>query len=198
MKRLRKTLATVSARDRRTLAIGAGIMLCAWLALRVAPWTARGVTNLRVRSTLAVLTMERAREAVAEHPIVRESLAVRARRLVALAPRLLDGATPAEAGASLAALVGGAATMRQVRVVRQDARPDSSASVFDRVVLRIEAEGDAAGIAGWIADLEEGVKLLRVRSLAITAPEPAASAGQAERLRAELVVEAWAPGRRER
>ena len=179
------------------MVLGASILLAAWLVLRVAPWSVRRATVLHGRADLSALTLERAEAAIAAHPVVRDSLAARARRLVALAPRLLDGATPAEAGASLAALVTGAAATRQVRIVRQEVRPDSAASLFQRVVMRLEAEGDIAGIGGWLAELEEGTSLIRVRSLAVTALEPAAASSQTERLRADLVVEGWAMNRGE-
>ena len=45
--------------------------------------------------------------------------------------------------------------------------------LFTRIALRVSAEGDAEGVARWLADLEEGEKLIRVRALAISAPEPA-------------------------
>lgn len=191
-------MARISPRERRTILLGASIALGAWLALKGVPAAARHVAGLRERSTAASLSLEQARRIIETAPAARESLTVRARELVSLAPRLLAGGTSAEASAELAALVGGIAAVRRVRIIQQDARPDSSASVFTRVTLRLSAEGDVAGIAGMVADLEEGVKLLRVRSIAISAPEPASPATQPERLRADLVVEGWAGRRSER
>jgi hypothetical protein len=193
---MRSQLDRLSRRERRTIAIAAGLLLAAWLALRVAPWIGHRASLLHARSQLATLALARGRAALDAEPAARESLAARGRRLVALAPKLLAGGSTAEASAELSALVGGAATVHRVRIAQQDARADSVASIFTRVVLRVEAEGDAAGVAGWLADLEEGAKLIRVRSLAISASEPAAPPAQAERLRAEVVVEGWASGQR--
>ena len=164
MKNLRTALSGMSARDKKAIAIGLVLLAAARLGLRGIPLLLHQRADLEARALLARIAVERGREALDAHPQVRESLAVRVGRLVALAPRLLDGSSPAEASASLSGLVGGAASLRRVRIVRQESRPDSSASLFDRVLLRVEAEGDIAGISGWIADLEEGDKLVRVRT----------------------------------
>jgi hypothetical protein len=104
---------------------------------------------------------------------------------------------PAEAAAEFSSLVGGAATLRHVRIISQESGTDSTASVFTRIRMRVEVEGDAAGLSGWLASLEEGSKLVRVRSLAVTAPDPTATANQPERLRAQLVLDAWSTARQE-
>jgi len=130
-------------------------------------------------------------------PAARESLVVRGQQLVALAPRLLAGGSPAEAAAELSSLVSGAAALRHVRILQQESGAGSSASLFTRIRMRVEAEGDASGIASWLASLEEGAKLVRVRSLAITAPDPGAQPTQPERLRAHLVLDAWSSARQE-
>ena len=191
-------LGRLSPRERRTTGIAAGVLLTAWLVLRGGPWVTHRASALSARADLATLTLARGRSALDPEPAARESLASHARLLVALAPRLLAGGSTAEASAELSALVGGAATMHHVRVTQQDARPDSTASLFTRVALRMEAEGDAAGVAGWFAEVEEGDKLIRLRSLAINAPEPTAPPAQPERLRVTLEVEGWASGQRRR
>jgi hypothetical protein len=184
-------------RDRRTITIGSAVLLAAWLMLRVVPAAARRVAAAHSRAEAAALNLARAQETLALAPTARESLAVRGQQLVALARRLLAGASPAEASAELSSLVSGAAVLCHVRIVQQESGVDSSASIFTRVRMRVEAEGDATGIAGWLASLEEGAKLVRVRSLAITAPEPGAPPGQPERLRAQLVLDAWSSARQE-
>jgi hypothetical protein len=143
------------------------------------------------RRAAARIALARAREALAMEPVARESLAVRAGRLVAWAPRLFGGTTASEAAAELSSFIIGTAAVRHVRVVRQDARPDSSASVFIRLTLRLEVESDVEGLAAWIAALEESPRLIEVQALSISAPDPAASAAQPERLHAELVLVGW-------
>lgn len=180
----------VSPRERRTIAIGLILLLVA-AVIRSAPHALREIGLLRANATLATETLARSKTILAESPSARESLAVRAHAIVELAPKLLAGASPAEASAELAGLVSGAASLRHVRIIQQETHPDSSASMFTRISMRLSAEGDAVGITEWVADLEEGTRLLTVRSLAISAPEPAASAAQPERLHADLVVDGW-------
>jgi hypothetical protein len=192
MKRWRAFLARVSPRERRTIALGAGILLTAWLVLRIVPWSVKHVAQLRARAELANDALLRARAAQAGEPAAQESLAARGRALVALAPKLLGGTTSAEAAAELSSLVGGSATLRHVRILQQDARPDSAASVFTRISMRLSADGDAAGLGAWLADLEEGPRLIAVQSLAISAPEPGAPGSQPERLHADVVIDGWA------
>ncbi|HEY2805462.1 MAG TPA: GspMb/PilO family protein [Gemmatimonadales bacterium] len=185
-------MARISPRERRAIALGASLLLAAWVFFRIVPWSARQVAQLRARADLANGALVRARAAEAGEPTARESLAVRGRELVALAPKLLGGTTSAEAAAELSSLVGGTASLRHVRITQQDARSDSGASIFTRVSMRISADGDAGGIGGWLADLEEGPRLIEVRSLAISSPEPAAPGNQPERLHADVVIDGWA------
>jgi hypothetical protein len=188
----------MSPRERRTIAIGLGVMGLAFAGLRLVPRVWASARDLQGRAAAERTALVRARDALRLEPVVRESLGVRAQRLVAAAPRLFGGATPSEAAAELASLVTGLAATHRVRIARQDARPDSTVSVFTRLTLRLEAEGDAQGIAGWIASLEEGAKLIEVRSLVLSAVDPAAPAAQPERLRAEVVIVGWAAVRHTR
>jgi hypothetical protein len=185
----------ISPRERRTMAAALSLVLVAWLATRGIPRAVRGYADLRARTTLTLASAARGREALLSAPAERETLAVQVRQLVALAPRLLSGTNASEAQAELAGLIGGSAALRHVRVIEQEARPDSAVSVFRRVTLRVSAEGDIGAIAGWMADLEEGVRLIRIRSLEVMASEPASPPTQAERLRAELVIDGWAQRR---
>jgi hypothetical protein len=196
MRRLIALPKNVTGRERLAIGLGVGIVVALWCAARVVPYVWRSAQERRERIETAVLALARAREALVAEPAARESLGARASRLVGHAPRLFAGTTPAEAQAELSGYVAGLAAMRGVRLVSQDARTDSAASLFTSVTLRTEAEGDITGIAGWLAALEEGDRLLDVRTLAITAPEPAAAPGQPERLRVQATISAWSAERR--
>jgi hypothetical protein len=168
-----------------------------WLGTRGVPRVFHSYALLRARTEASVRRLAAGREVLLEAPSMRDSLGTRAQRLVAWAPRLVAGKTPAEAAADLSSLVTGPAAQHRVRVVRMDPMADSAGAVFTRVGLRIEVQGDISGIARWLAALEEGDRLLEVRELAVFAPEPAAPG---ETLRAELTIVGWAaplaPGRR--
>lgn len=181
----------MAPRERRTIVLGLCAVAAAWGALRGVPHARAAGLGLRERRVVASVALSRAKEALALEPLARESLGVRAARLVAWAPRLFGGTTPSEAAAELSSLVSGTASLHHVRIIRQDARPDSSASIFVRLTLRLEAEGDVEGVMSWVAALEESPRLVEVQSLNISAPDPATSAAQPERLHAELVLVGW-------
>src|SRR3989442_12308077 len=89
----------VTNRGRRALMLGGSVVLGAVLLLRILPWGIKRAVaaqaDLRERATL----LAHAREEIADMPELRDSTAVLTRALVGLAPRVLSGATAAEAGA---------------------------------------------------------------------------------------------------
>ncbi len=191
MSGLRGAWAALAPRERRAVLGGAAVVVVAMLGLRGAPRFVRAVEVRRARAEQAVLALARAREALAEQPVARDSLAVRAARLVALAPRLFGGRSPAEAGAEVTSFTSGRGAARGVRILRQDVATDSATAPFLRVRLRLEAEGDVTGLMQWLADLEEGEKLIALSRLTISAPEPGAGVQQMERMRAEVTLVGW-------
>jgi len=188
---LRRLQAALSPGERRTIGIAFAIVLTALLAARGIPAGRRVAELKRARAEQAALALSRAREALAAHPVAQESLAARSSRLVALAPQLFGGTTAAETAAEAVSFIAGAATVRQVRITRQDVSADSTVVPFTRVRLRLEAESDVAGIMGWLASLEEGDKLIALERLTISALEPGAPREQQERLRVDVQMVAW-------
>jgi hypothetical protein len=172
--------------------LGVGLLATAWLGLRGVPWVLRRAELLRERAAVSTRTLAAARATLAQEPLLRDSLAARAERLVRWAPRLFAGATAAEAHADLSAWLSGLATARHVRLGRLDVGGDSAASVFTRLTVRVEAEGDMRGVTGWLAALEGGEKLVRVASLRVTAPDAANPETRAERLHVEVTIIGWA------
>lgn len=186
----------ISTRERRTLAIGAFLMgaflasakgMPAWLA-----W------QREARSSAAEMHHEATRAERSLHGLreTLDTLEQRQQRLAALAPTLVGGDSPATAAAALASLVSGAAVQAAVRLGATSIYVDSAHSgVFTRVGVRGEATGDVRGLAKMLAALEQGPKMLAVRELSVSQPDPAAGAGQPEVLRIEFVVEGLALGR---
>jgi len=181
-----------AARDRRAVLLGGVLLVTAWVALRGVPKAMAGLTDLRERAAVAQFTLASARATLAQEPLLRDSLGARAQRLVAWAPRLVASGTTSEAHADLSAWLTALATTRRVRLNRLDVGGDSSVSVFTRLSVRVEAEGDLRGITGWLAALEGGQKLVRVTSLRLSAPDAADPATRVERLRLEITLVAWA------
>jgi hypothetical protein len=177
----------VTARDRRAVVGGGAVVLAALLLLRALPWAVRSVTTLRVRVREQQASLTRAEEVLAREPAIHDSLTQVLGRIVALAPRLVDGGTSAQAQAGLASLVSLAASRHQLKVVRLDPLPDSTGgrSPFTRVALHAELEGDIAGLTRLLRDVETSDPLLTVMSLSVLAPAPAVP-HTAEALRLEL------------
>ena len=180
----------MTPRDRRALVLGGVAVAGALLGLRLLPWTVRGIGDLHRRAAESVQTLARARAVLDASPARRDSLARALIGIVALAPKLVDGSSSAEAGASLSGLVSLAASRHALRVLRLDPLPDSAAAVFGRVAVRTELEGDLAGLTQFLHALEAGEPVLSATRLAVLAPDPAAT-GRPEVLRIEARVEGW-------
>jgi hypothetical protein len=172
--------------------MGAALVAGAWLFTRGVPALARNIDGRRARTEAAVRSLIAAREAAREAAWLRDTLASRAERLLTWAPRLLSGGTGAEATATLQSLVTGLAATHRVRIVRVDPGAAVRSGDFLEATLRLEAQGDVAGIAGWLSAIEEGETLLAVRQVQLNSPEPAAPAHQPELLRANLTITGWA------
>jgi hypothetical protein len=180
--------------------VAAGVCILAMLALtRAVPAWYRWTTELRSDARELAAEVARADHAITAASITLDSLAQRNARFLALAPALLDGDTPASAGAVLAGVVSGAAAIAGVRLASVRLRPDSATSgTFTRVAVQGEIVGDIDGVMTFLATLERGPLLLAVRELAVTQTEPAAPPERAEVLRAQISVEGLALNRRTR
>ncbi len=192
MRRLVHLWRQASTRDRRALALGGAITLAAWMAVRGGPWIAGEIGLMHERARAAQRGLASARATLDQEPLLRDSLATRAQRLVRWAPRLFAGGTASEAHADLSGWLTGLAAARHVRLGRLDVGGDSSASVFTQLTVRVEAEGDVRGIVGWLAALEGGEKLVRVTALRVSAPAATDPAARTERLRVEVTLLGWA------
>src|SRR5438552_17306447 len=100
--------------------MGGALVLVAGLVLEVFPWVVRSVVALRSRARAQAATLARAEDVLVREPEVRDSLTQVLSRVVALAPKVVDGKTGAEAQASLSGLVSLVANRQQLKVVRLD------------------------------------------------------------------------------
>lgn len=179
----------MTPRERRALLVGGGAILGAVALLRVFPWTVRTVAALHAEAAERVETVAKAQEVLAGAPATRDSLPQVLGAVVALAPRLVDGRTVAEAQASLSGLVSLAASRHALRVVRLDLLPDSAAQgAFSRVAVHVELEGDVSGLARFLGAVERGDPLLTLSALSVQAPDPVGRPNDPEHLRIEATV----------
>jgi len=181
----------MTSRDRRAVLIGAAVVVAAALLLRVVPAAARATSALRERATQRLGALARAREVVRESPAARDSLAAALAGMVALAPKLLEGRSRAEASASLASVVSLLAGRSGLKVLRVAPGADSAGGIVQPVRLQAEFEGDIGGLTRFLAALESGQPLLSARSLGVTAPEAVPRPGAPEALRIEVEVAGW-------
>jgi hypothetical protein len=177
-------------RDRRVLVAGVLIIGAIISGSRGVPAWLGWQREARASAAEVQTELAHARAGAAARNAVHDSLAARGQRLLALAPALLSGDSPASAAATLAALVSGAAAQANVHLGAVQVRPDSVArGAFTRVAVRASATGDVTGVTQMLLFLERGPTLLAVRELSITQPEPGAPADRAEALRLEFLVE---------
>jgi hypothetical protein len=181
----------MTARERRTLLLGAALIVAAVLGTRVLPAMVRAHAGLRVRASERTELLARAQDAIAAENAHRDSLARLADRVLALGPRLVAVGTAVEAGAELAALVAALVRQHRLRLLRLDPRPTTLAPPVGPVAVRVELEGDIAGLAGWLAAVESGHPLLAVGALSVVVLDPQASERAPEVLRVEADLTGW-------
>ena len=180
----------MSARDRRALLIGVISIGSLVTVSRGLPAWRTWRQSVHEEATASATDLARARSLLAMSTTIGDSLAVRNDRFLAMAPALLDGASSAAAGATLAGLVSGAAATAGVRFGAVQIRSDTASSeTFTRISVRADAAGDISGVTKMLATLERGPTLLAIRSLSMDQSEPAAGSDRMETLRISIVVE---------
>ena len=189
----------LSERDRKTLVLGALVVLGLVLFARGLPAWRRWDAGVRDSAREMADEAARAEATVGALAPSLDSLEARRARLVALGGGLLDGASPAVAGASLSSLVTAAGARTGVQVGSVQVRADTaSTGTFVRVSARADGTGDLPAITRMLQALEAAPQLLAVREVSITQSNPGGPSEMAETLRVELVVEGLALARPDR
>ena len=101
------TLSAMSARDRRAVTVGAIVTVSALAFSRGAPALGRWSEHSVASAQELVAEAARVYRGVAGAGALADTMRVRSERFVALAPALLDGASAATAGATLASIISG-------------------------------------------------------------------------------------------
>ena len=179
-------------RDRRALLIGGLTVATAILGLRVLPWSVghakRSYATLKERADL----LGRTREELTSLPTLRDSAATLSQALVALAPQVLSGTSPADAGADLSGWMNLAASRSRAHIDRLDVVPDSNAvGRLARVRIHAAMETDVRGLVGLLRMIDSGDQVLKLEELHVEASEPASLEHGPERLKVELTVSGW-------
>jgi len=183
----------LSPRDRRTLVVGATVLLPLILAGKVLPaafdWQRRRLQE-------ATLVLAKAGEAHASRlsfPALRDTLIARRARLARLDSLLLGGASLYSAAAELASVVGALADSAAIKVGSLQLRTDSAAHVkIATVSVRLSGLSDVAGLTAFLRAVEGGARPLIVRELLVVPADPGAPDAKPEVLRIDAVVEGLA------
>lgn len=180
-----------SARDRRALIMGlVGISLTIGIG-RVLPAWQRWRYETSSAANQLKREVERSRNSIAHGRLFQDSLAVRRKRFMALAPLLVSGHTTAMGSAALASVVSTAAATANMRLGPLRVDPDTaSRGVFSRVRVRAELTGDVRGVAAFLSAIEGGTPLIAIRELTVSQLEPSAPPERAEALQVGLMLEA--------
>ena len=182
----------MTARDRRALFVGGGVVLAAFLLLRVLPWTLRSAFAAEVGLHQRAALLARAHADLAEAGGLRDSAVALGHALVGLAPKILSGNSPAEAVADLSGRVNLAASRNEAKLERVDPLTDSTvAGRLHRVGLRAAFECDIRGLVGMLQALTFGKAALTVRELRVTAVDAGSADKNPEVLRVEMTVAGW-------
>ena len=167
-------------------------MIGAVLGLRVLPWGVRRVTEAHALLRERAMLLARTRDEMASLPQLRDSAAVLSQALIALAPQVLSGSTPAEAGADLSGRMNLAASRAPAKVDRLDPLPDSSSDGgLGRVRVHAALETDVRGLIALIRAIDMGDEVLKLDELRVEAPEPGTMQRGPEILRVEITVSGW-------
>ena len=182
----------MTPRDRRALLVGGLVVAVAVLGLRVLPWGLQRATVAHALLSERAGLLARMREELASLPRLRDSAAVLTRGLVALAPQVLSGSTPAEAGADLSGRMSLAASRAPARVDRLNPLPDSGgAGRLGRARVHAVFETDVRGLIAFLRAIDAGDEVLTLEELHIEAPEPGAAKRGPEILKVEVTISGW-------
>lgn len=166
---LRHRFGRLNARDRRALVLGAWLLLPSLAYVwGVKPIVADfGEARERLASERDLLVRERTLLATAPELPIR---LVQVDTVLAQAhTRLFTGPDPVAAAASLARYVTDRAAQHHVLVQGSETRDleDRDQGML-RLVVEVRAIGDLGGVTAWLADLEQGPRLVDVNELRVT------------------------------
>ncbi|HTE44811.1 MAG TPA: GspMb/PilO family protein [Gemmatimonadaceae bacterium] len=190
---------SLSARDRRTLTIGATAIGSLFSIGRGLPaglqWERDQLAEAATLSQQVAVTRSRIRAL----STLRDTLRVRQSRLDALDSLLIAGASAAAAASDLASALSDLAEAAPIRVTALQLRADSAAPAsLTHVSVRVTGVTDVAGLAGFLRAVEDGDSPMSISELSVTQSEPGAPSNKVEALRVDVVVDGIARIRKDK
>jgi hypothetical protein len=178
------------------MVVGAPLVLAMLIGGRGLPALADWLTRQRTMAATAVMDAERAHVSVRALPVTRDSLIARRVRLAALDSSILEGDSPALAGAALAERVSDVAASATTQLGAIQLQSDSIGSgPFIAVRVQGSASGDLASVVRLLKGLESDRPFLIIRELSLTQQGTGSEPGR-EVLRVEFLVEGLARNRK--
>ena len=181
----------ISARDRRTLLLGAVAVVCVlllWVAIPfVRSWSEREALITARRDELARLA-----GVTAAAPMLREAVAARSARAQEFAQRPVEAATAALAAGVLQGIVQRYADDSQMSVseLNVSGEPDSASVALAALPATLIALGDVYGVADLIDRVQHGTTLLDIRELTVQVNPSRRADGGGELLQVTMVMRA--------
>lgn len=195
MTRLRRWWARVTLRDRRAVVVAALVLLPALGFVYAVRPAIDGLARVRDRVAQERDLYQRERDLVSQRQALERSYQSAAAALLDESPRLFPGRDSVTTSADIVSYATGLAAVNRVFV--QASAPVSTDAPVEgvlRVRIEVRAVGDLGGLTAWLTALENGRKLIGVRSLSVV---PALQVGRqvsqdVEMLGLTLVVEGYA------
>ncbi|MBC7563164.1 MAG: hypothetical protein H7305_09635 [Gemmatimonadaceae bacterium] len=181
----------ITARDRRTLLLGAVAVVCVlllWVAIPfVRSWSEREALIAARRDELARLA-----GVTAAAPMLREAVAARSARAQEFAQRPVEAATAALAAGVLQGIVQRYADESQMNVseLNVSGEPDSASVALAALPATLIALGDVYGVADLIDRVQHGTTLLDIRELTVQVNPSRRADGGGELLQVTMVMRA--------
>ena len=181
----------ITARDRRTLQLGAVAVACVlllWVAIPfVRSWSEREALITARRDELARLA-----GVTAAAPMLRDAVAARSARAQEFAQRPVEASTAALAAGVLQGIVQRYADDSQMSVseLNVSGEPDSASVALAALPATLIALGDVYGVADLIDRVQHGTTLLDIRELTVQVNPSRRADGGGELLQVTMVMRA--------
>ena len=183
----------LSPRDRRTLIVGALVLLPLLLGGKALPAALEWQQRQMADAALMVRKVVELRASRRSLPALRDTLIARRARLASVDSLLVTGISPASAAAELASLVESLADSARIKIGYLQLKADSgSKGPITAISVRLNGLADVGGLAALLRAVEGNNRPMIVRELSVVPADPAGSDTRPEVLRVDLLVEGLA------
>lgn len=185
----------MTERERRVVWFGATVALGALVLLRGVPAAVRAGFRAEHALMQRAAFVAHARAELAQGQALLDWGPEVTQALSRLAPKILDGNTPAAAAADLGGRLNLLVAQHHGKLERTEELADSaSAGRLRRVRLHIAVESDIAGLAGMLGALAGGDAALSVQEVRIVALDAGPGTSGPEVLKGDLTITGWYVG----